>query len=54
MEVELSGESIPYAVVVHPLAVVVTGNILIGTTVRRPLQMANYRSVLKILNSFLV
>uniref|UniRef100_H2ZNY0 MSP domain-containing protein n=1 Tax=Ciona savignyi TaxID=51511 RepID=H2ZNY0_CIOSA len=42
LEIETKASCIPYSVVLHPPAVVVPGAILVGTTVRRPLQMANY------------
>nr|CAB3238197.1 deleted in lung and esophageal cancer protein 1 [Phallusia mammillata] len=42
LEVQVKGYSVPYSVVVHPPAVVVPGNMLVGATTRRPLRMANY------------
>lgn len=43
LEVELKGNSIPYSVLLHPPAIVIPGSVLEGTTVKRPLKIANYR-----------
>nr|XP_026694559.1 deleted in lung and esophageal cancer protein 1 isoform X1 [Ciona intestinalis] len=42
MEIETKASCVPYSVVLHPPAVIMPGSILVGTTVKRPLQMANY------------
>ncbi|XP_071812080.1 deleted in lung and esophageal cancer protein 1-like isoform X2 [Apostichopus japonicus] len=42
LELEVGGECEEFNIVVHPYAIIVPGQILVSTTVRKPLMMTNY------------
>lgn len=42
LEIETKGQGMPYSVLFHPPAIVIPGEVLKGTTSKRPFRMANY------------